>query len=329
MTEKRVAFACPICDHHEATRFIDFGVQEIVRCGECGLLVSMPQLSAKEIHTLYEGGCYYTQGRAQRFSSRVAEWVMCIFRFWRARQLLGWVRGSGSKRILDIGCGRGYTLAFLKREGCHVYGTQVSRVAADFAKDKLGLNDVFWGDVSEAHYPDSFFDLVSIYHVLEHVADPIAQLEAIRRVLKPEGVLYVEVPNAGGWAAQALEHHWLAYDLPQHRVHFTPKTLTELLKRCKYDLIRVEFGSLEYSPITLMQSIMNALLGGKSVLFRHLTGERSLTRVGCGGWLKLLFHGLVAGLLIIPVSFVSVIFTLCGFDDTMRVICRKPKICEF
>ena len=236
------------------------------------------------------------------------------------------------RRVLDVGCGRGYTLRWLQRWGADVSGTQLSEPAAVRARGLLGKGRVFVGELADARYPARGFDCVMLWHVLEHVPDPVSLLREIARILKPDGLVYIEVPNAGGWSARRLGRHWLAYDIPRHLVHFTPKTLERAMAAAGFVCLEQAHGSLEYSPVTLLQSLLNAWLGGESLLFRALSFDGGIheegrrTRTG-----TLAVHVVAAAFLAVPSVILSVILARRRSGDTFgvygRLVASAPAGC--
>jgi SAM-dependent methyltransferase len=253
---------------------------------------------------MYDNG-YYSGPAAARFRAGPAEQIVRFFRWRRADMLRRRMRGVRGRRVLDVGCGRGDTLAWLQRWGADVYGTQISRAAAQVARDLVGPDRIFVGELADAAYPDASFDCVTLWHVLEHVATPLPLLREIGRILRPGGFVYIEVPNAGGWAARRFRHHWLAYDVPKHLFHFCPRTLRALGRRAGLHCVREVHFSLEYSPVTLLQTLLNAWLGGDSLLFRRLTHESDAKSVSRVGLVRRVLEPLVACVLLMPVTALS------------------------
>ncbi|MBU0952732.1 MAG: class I SAM-dependent methyltransferase, partial [Elusimicrobia bacterium] len=148
-------------------------------------------------------------------------------------------------KILDVGCGPGEFLSFAKKDGWETFGTEISAFAAAHAAKKFGLN-VFTGDLREAKFPDNNFDVVTIWHVLEHMPDPSAVLKEINRIIKPSGVLVIAVPNLNNYI------YMLAYTvfklkklklfvMGEREIHvsfFTSKTLRNLLDKTGFKIIK-------------------------------------------------------------------------------------------
>jgi SAM-dependent methyltransferase len=128
---------------------------------------------------------------------------------------------------LDIGCGDGAFLQSLKSRGWDVYGTETSAAACAIARTK-GIS-VHEGELASADFPDRFFDVITLWHVLEHIPDPVAELDRIRRMLRDDGSLVIEVPNSDSPTLQFCGGQWYGLDVPRHLQHFSPSTLQHLL----------------------------------------------------------------------------------------------------
>jgi len=315
-------FQCPLCSGPAGALRADFGEYEVIECARCGQLSTWPFPSVETLRALYDTG-YYAGPAAARFRAGTAESIVRFFRWRRARMLSRRMGGDVTgRRILDVGCGRGDTLAWLQRWGADVHGTQVSAVAAQVARQLVGADRIFVGDLSEAGYPDASFDCVTLWHVLEHVPEPLVLLKEIRRILRPDGFVYIEVPNAGGWAARKYRHHWLAYDVPKHLFHFSPATLRALARRAGLECTEEVHASAEYSPVTLLQTLLNAWLGGSSVLFRRLTHEAVRGHDAEVGLARRVCEPIVACALAVPVTVLSAWLSGRHMGETCGVFVR-------
>ncbi len=321
---------CPLCGAAGARCRVEFGEDggehvgeySVVQCGRCGVEFTSPFPSGEQLAELY-GDRYYAEASAARFRVRPAEWVAQWFRGRRARVLAGRMNGATGRRVLDVGCGRGFTLACLQRAGADVFGTQVSTAAARQAARLVGDDRIFVGELADAKYPERWFDAVTLWHVLEHVPAPRELLREIERLLRPGGFVYIEVPNAGGWTARTFGRRWLGYDIPRHLFHFSPATLKVLAREaglvCR-DEVQL---SLEYSPVTLLQTLLNAVLGGDSLLFRHLTQERREADPGAGRAV-LALHLAVAAALAVPSLVLSAWLAWTRSGDTWGGYFYRP-----
>ena len=318
-------FQCPLCSGPPGACRADFGEYQVIACARCGQLSTFPLPSPDTLRALYDTG-YYAGPAAARFRSRAAESVVRFFRWRRAAMLRRRMHDVRGRRILDVGCGRGDTLAWLQRWGADVYGTQVSTTAAQVAREHVGHDRIFVGDLADAGYPDASFDCVTLWHVLEHVPDPLALLKEVRRILRPDGFVYIEVPNAGGWAARQFGHHWLAYDVPKHLFHFSSQTLAALGQRVGLRCVNEVHSSIEYSPVTLLQTLLNAWLGGSNVLFRGLTNDSRAAGFPTAGLVRRTLEPIIACALVVPVAAVSAALSSQRNGETFGAFFRPQQV---
>jgi SAM-dependent methyltransferase len=131
---------------------------------------------------------------------------------------------SPGHRALEIGCGSGSVLGFLKYYGWQVAGVELSEVAAIRAKSELDI-DVFVGDLCDAPFEPNSFDFIRMSHVIEHLPEPLETLRMVARLLKPGGTVYIETPNVNSFACKKFGRHWFAWEAPRHLYLFTPATL--------------------------------------------------------------------------------------------------------
>ncbi len=141
-------------------------------------------------------------------------------------------------RALDIGCGNGTFLSYLKHHGWEVQGVDMSRQAANVAKEYFDI-DVFVGGLAEAPFSDQCFDYINMSHVLEHVREPRQTIEEVRRLLKDDGILYIEVPNYESFGCESGGEFWFALDAPRHLLSFSPNSLGTLLSLCGFRIVRM------------------------------------------------------------------------------------------
>src|ERR1039458_7306275 len=157
-------------------------------------------------------------------------------------------------RLLDVGCGDGERVDWYQARGFEAYGVEISGRAVENAR-KLGLR-VEQGILSDANYPDGFFDVIVMAHVLEHTHSPQAYLQECFRILKPGGVLAVAVPNIESHSASVLQENWSFLMLPIHLYHFSVGTLTEYMRKNGFDIVSL-VGKLVY-PRMVRSSCRNA-----------------------------------------------------------------------
>lgn len=222
----------------------------ILRCTDCGLGHTWPQPEdlAPYYGESYHGGRHgasadYCTRRRVRFLRRAA---------------------AGGGRLVDVGCGDGSFLAAARDAGWQVAGTELN---PRFARE-LGLRvERDLADLTDL----APFDAVTMWHSLEHLADPRATLDQLRELMRADGTLLVAVPDAGGWQARAFGDAWLHLDVPRHLFHFDEPSLTGLLRRTGFEVTRSWHAELEYDLLGWSQSALNTVSRTPNVFFDAVT----------------------------------------------------------
>lgn len=145
------------------------------------------------------------------------------------------VKPSG--RLLDIGCGYGYFVAACREAGYDAEGTDVSEWAAQHAVENLNIS-VAVGKINDIRYDYKYFDIIIMWHFLEHSPDSHLVLRKIRTWLKRDGILVVDVPNYNGTDARYKWEGWVGWQLPYHYWHFTFNSLKLLLSQHGFRILK-------------------------------------------------------------------------------------------
>ena len=144
-------------------------------------------------------------------------------------------RFSAGKTLLDVGCGTGEFLATMRDAGWQVHGLERDPAAAEFGRTKLKLS-IQTGSLTDLEAGPSAFDMVTLWHVLEHLYAPVAALEVLRRHINPAGALIIAVPNIASVDARIYRQHWIALDAPRHVNHFSLASLAQCGARAGFAL---------------------------------------------------------------------------------------------
>ncbi len=182
----------------------------------------------------------------------------------------------GAGRLLDVGCASGQFLRQMVAVGWDVAGIEPDPEAA--AKAKTVTPEIFVGDPVDADFPRGRFDVITSFHVVEHLPRP---LEALRRMLEwlaPDGLLIVEVPNVTGVGALLFGRYWSGLDFPRHLVHFTPHTMRTMVERAGGRIVDAVHRT---KPRYLIRSMRLACADGTSPIARGL-GAVLASRAGRG-----------------------------------------------
>ena len=293
---------------------------EVCKCGDCGFVVTLPVPVGDEIEKYYPAG-YYGSASGRRFPA-IVEWLQGAMYRRRARVVeREWGRGPG--KVLDVGCGRGLLLRAFRERGWQVDGTELSESAAAFARDVLKI-PVKVAPVLSLPWPDGTFDAVSMWHVLEHVPDPVAALREAARVLRQEGVLFAGAPNFGSPEARWTRDKWFHLDVPRHLTHLTQESLGSALATAGFVIRRVSFFAPEYDCFSFVQSTLNRLGLRHNLLYNLLRGRSAKVLRECEAGIGQIALTL---LMAAPLSVVSLPATLlagaCARGATMTIVAGK------
>lgn len=207
--------------------FLDLpGDFKLVQCNVCGLIYQNPQLSRAELEPhypkIYEP---YRKNPDDELSFfRKIDSQHGLNR--RCRQLMKYRPQPGN--ILDIGCATGLFLNTMSDHGWLVTGIEPSKYASEYARKTFNIN-VKTGVLEDLNIPTDEFDVVTMWDVLEHVPDPRMTLTEVARVLKPEGLLALSLPNPTCPEAKIFGDSWIGWDRPRHLYLFTPDILQKYL----------------------------------------------------------------------------------------------------
>lgn len=222
--------ACPVCAAAaSAALFVKDGY-EMRRCGDCGAVFVGANPATIDFAALY-GESYYRGGSDAVFADYVGEQAQ---RRAQARRRLWWLRHGPRRwprqgRLLDVGCAAGFFLAEA-RAHYDVQGVELSPWAAAYARERLGL-DVRTGTLEQAALPAGRFDIVTLWDVIEHVAEPVPLLAEVARVLAPGGRAVLTTGDWGSAYAQSRGADWHLMTPPWHLTMFSRATLARAAAR--------------------------------------------------------------------------------------------------
>jgi 2-polyprenyl-3-methyl-5-hydroxy-6-metoxy-1,4-benzoquinol methylase len=236
----------------------------VLKCLHCGLVFVDPVPELTDLSTHYDEG-YYAEWMEGQKEQRSRMW---------GRRLKSLEKHRRPGRLLDVGCATGTFLQLAQDSGWEVRGTEYSAYAAKYTAEHLKA-DIFCGELVDARYEEASFDVVTFWHVLEHVTDPTRYLEDARRILKPSGLLVIAVPNVNDLVMQAAYRVVKGRPLRLftrgereiHLFHFSAVTLQAYLQKTGFDSVRImpDWGITEYP-----KRLVNAV----AVACSYLTGRK-------------------------------------------------------
>ncbi len=208
----------------------------VVKCSQCGLVYVNPRPSIEDLSTCYLED-YYSEWIKEQRKRRLSIWKK------RLKEIKKFKKAGN---LLDIGSGTGLFLNIAKNDGWQVQGTEFSKYAREYAKKQFNL-DIFKGELNGVDFKDNFFDVITMWHVLEHMQDPLMALKAANRVLKRDGLLVIAVPNFNNYFFKLMYFLKKGRRLPLfeknirdvHLYHFTPVTIKQMLNKAGFRIRKI------------------------------------------------------------------------------------------
>ncbi len=200
----------------------------VVRCACCSLIYTNPRPSERTISRFYPTDYQPHRRPTQMRRSRRARplWARVSGRPCPERRgVLPW---TGPGRLLDFGCGVGGFLKTMADQGWNVTGLDASIGAVEQARERLGLTALV-GTLPHPELRPGSFDVVTMWHSLEHVHRPLELLREAYKLLVPGGKIILATPNIASLPYHVFGRSWFGLDLPRHLTHFTPHTLTAMV----------------------------------------------------------------------------------------------------
>lgn len=282
----------------------------VVECAGCKLLRLFPRPTPEELSRYYPENYWYDPG-ADTADKLAESWRRFVLRdhVRFVRKALEGLPENG--KVLDVGCGGGLFLREMNLAPDRAFGLDFSVNAAGVAWSTNGV-PAACGALTHAPFRAGSFSLITMFHVLEHLYDPIAYVEAAHRLLAPGGRLVVQVPNAHCWQFVLFGEAWNGLDIPRHLIDFKESDLVSLLDDCGFEVVRRKHFSMRDNPAGLAST----LAPGLDPMGRRIRGVKESPRLKL--WKDMVYFGLV--LAAIPFTLVEAV---CGAGATLMVEARR------
>lgn len=234
---------CPICGQSqikEKYKLQDYTVSKefynIVQCESCGFMFTQSAPDAENIGPYYKSDDYVSHSNTQKgLFFKVYHKVREFMLEQKRGAILNNMLNEESKNILDIGTGRGYFLNHMQKNGFSCTGIEQDPDVRKMASDDFNLNIQPPEELYKLN--NDQFDVITLWHVLEHVHDLRGYLEKIKMLLKKDGLLVIALPNPACADVSIYKEQWAGWDVPIHLWHFQPKNIQELLSQYQFKMV--------------------------------------------------------------------------------------------
>ena len=257
---------CPACDGAEFQLLFTASDRlyrtttekfQVVECKQCRLMQLAPQPTPADLEKYYPKNYWFAPegsavGRLEELYRRIVlrDHVRFVERALRESQESG--------PVLDVGCGGGLFLRMLRERGFSGIGADFSLDAARVAWTSNRVPAAI-ASMEQSPFAAGSCAAITMFHVLEHLYSPRSYLQAAHDLLRPDGRLILQVPNAGCWQFLLLGPAWNGVDVPRHLYDFRPADLDLLLDSCGFEVLRRKYFSLRDNPAGLATSLAPSL----------------------------------------------------------------------
>jgi SAM-dependent methyltransferase len=266
---------CPICKSNTFSGFLickDHTVSHetfnLVKCKTCGFVLTNPRPENSQLSKYYESSDYISHSNT---SSSLFDKVYQISRHltlsWKISLITKYLRKDSTiPSVLDYGCGTGEFLSVCCYKRFATAGVEPSQTARSQAASRT--NSDIASDVSQI---SDTFDVITLWHVLEHIHDLNEKISVLKSLLKKNGTMFIAVPNHNSRDAKYYGHLWAGYDVPRHLWHFNVQSMTLLLKNHGLKVEAVVPMKLDAFYVSMLSE-------------KYKAGKQSLTTMILGAW---------------------------------------------
>jgi len=277
---------CPVCNTSSFSNYLnveDYTVSHkqftIQQCNSCYFLFTNPRPPAEEIGDYYKSEEYISHhDETKTLMSKVYTSVRNYTIGGKIKMINELFDKKGS--LLDVGCGTGNFIQACKENGWIISGTEPDQGARDVASKRVG--ELIFDSINDKQLEGKSFDIITLWHVLEHVHLLNETIDWLKEHLNPNGKIIIAVPNPQSFDAEKYGAFWAAYDVPRHLYHFTKASMKKLLENHGLGLVKILpmwFDSFYVSMLSTKykSTRINTYDSLKTGIFSNLKGRSSGT----------------------------------------------------
>lgn len=246
----------------------------ILECSACGFRITGNAPDAAHIAPYYVSEDYISHTNTNRgLINQLYLWAR-VFTLRQKKKLITTITRKSTGDLLEVGAGTGYFAETMQKADWKVTALEPDAGAREIARQRAGLHLIPSDHLFEL--PSENFDVITLWHVLEHVHELSSYLHNFHRILRRDGFLIIAVPNYTSPDAQHYGTHWAAYDVPRHLYHFSPDSMQKLLAAHQLELVGVRPMWLDAFYVSLLSE--KYAKGGNNIFSGFLQGALSNVR---------------------------------------------------
>lgn len=293
---------CPLCQNKSFTQKLYLVSKQnyfnernfaYYHCKKCQVAFLYPRITKKDVYQIYKGKYFSFQHKpSNKLIDFILSWELSPYSEYIAQVV------KVGRKLLDVGCGYGDFLLKMQKKGWDVYGIEPFSDAVTVVRKRIGAERILKGELPKVKFSSKNFDVVTLWHVLEHLPNPLIYISRIHNLLEKRGYLIMEVPNLDSFLLSIFKNNYNWLSTTEHVFIYSKEGVKKLLKDNGFSTLSV------YSPLKITSNFainMANLLSSRYSLNWNLT---------------MLFF--------LPVSFLIAIFSsFFGKGEVIRIIARK------
>ncbi|MCS6824416.1 MAG: class I SAM-dependent methyltransferase [Cytophagaceae bacterium] len=278
---KQFLSSCPYCKSVNIIKYLtsaDYRFSkenfDLYFCNECDLLFTNPRPNENDAILYYDSKNYVSHSDEAKGITNKLYVIVRKYTLNKKLSIINKLHPQKGK-LLDIGCGSGHFLYACKKNGWNVAGIEVNDIARKNAEELVNENILKEINLVDKNHP---FDIITLWHVLEHIYNLNEYLLKINNLLNHKGYLIIAVPNHQSYDCKKYKQYWAAYDVPRHVYHFSKKSLEYVLNDSGFkivDILPMIFDSFyismlsekyKYNKINFLRAMMVGLISNIKAL---------------------------------------------------------------